>query len=303
MIRRAVPYAALVPLLLGLVAAPAGAQEVFDPVQSLDFDRPESWAMKYFASVTHLTGLRAPRTLEPGEVELGFEAMWVPQLSEAERTVGFEGTKTEDLNRTEIFGRPRLSVGLPRGFVLGLSYVPPIEVFDIEPHLFAADVSRVVASGPSWSTDLRLYGQWSEIEGDFTCSEQDVAGGDDPVRNPFGCEQPSNDQHTIRALGLQGTFGWREGRRVEPYAGLAVTYLDMKFQIDARYSGIIDRTLQRTEGATVAVTAGLDYALSERLRLSAEAYYSPLDVVRPPATSSENDALLNVRSQLVWSVR
>ena len=43
-------------------------------VQELDFDRPESWAMKYVTSVTLATGFGVPRALKPGSLEIGFEA-------------------------------------------------------------------------------------------------------------------------------------------------------------------------------------------------------------------------------------
>ena len=48
----------------------ASAQEVFAPRQDLDFDRPESWAMKYFASASLCSGLGTPRDSVPGSIEL-----------------------------------------------------------------------------------------------------------------------------------------------------------------------------------------------------------------------------------------
>ncbi|MEE8278611.1 MAG: hypothetical protein V3R89_07825, partial [Thermoanaerobaculia bacterium] len=74
--------------LLGLAQAAFG-QRVLDITEDLDFDRPESWAMKYFTSVTLFTGMGVPRRMEPGSVEVGLEAGWVPTLSDRERTVGF----------------------------------------------------------------------------------------------------------------------------------------------------------------------------------------------------------------------
>ena len=57
---------------------PAGAQDELRIDQDLSFDRTESWAMKYFASVNLFTGLGVPREMEPGSLELGLELDWVP---------------------------------------------------------------------------------------------------------------------------------------------------------------------------------------------------------------------------------
>jgi hypothetical protein len=148
------PFPALLCALFAL-AAPVRAQPVLQGSQELAFDRPESWAMKYFASVTLLTGLGAPRPAKPGSIELGIEIASVPTLSAEERTVGFGGTKTEDLNRTSVFGRPRVRIGLPHELALTLSYVPPVELFDTEPHLAALAVERPFHMGRRWRLGAR----------------------------------------------------------------------------------------------------------------------------------------------------
>ncbi len=83
-----------------LVAPLARAQSaatvpVVNPTEQLSFDRPESWALKYFTSAMLLTGLDTPRTREPGSLSIGFEIGWLPALSDSQRRVGFDGTKSE----------------------------------------------------------------------------------------------------------------------------------------------------------------------------------------------------------------
>lgn len=132
-------------LLLALTAAGSvSAQSTLSGREELDFDRPESWAMKYFASLSLMTGMGVPRRLAAGEVDLGLEAGWIPSLSEAERTVGFGGTKTEDLNKTSVFGRVRTLVGLPRAFSLEVGWVPPLEVGGVESNLLSLAIGRPV---------------------------------------------------------------------------------------------------------------------------------------------------------------
>ena len=57
--------------LVGAVAA-AGGQDgpiLSDPVERLDFDAPESWAMKYFSSASLFTGLGPVSSRRAGEIE------------------------------------------------------------------------------------------------------------------------------------------------------------------------------------------------------------------------------------------
>src|SRR3954470_20630857 len=77
--------------------------------EPLAFSRPESWVMKYFASATLLTGLGPAGPVGTG-LKIGLEGDWLPYLSEAQRTVGFEGTKVEDLNKVPVLGRLRLDI-------------------------------------------------------------------------------------------------------------------------------------------------------------------------------------------------
>lgn len=285
--------------------ATAAAQPVVDFEEEADFSRPEAWAMKYFASVNLLTGFGAPRAAQPGTMDLGLEIDWVPAVSDAQRTVGFVGTKMEDLNKTSVFIRPLFRLGLPSKLSLTLTYLPPIEAFGVKPHLFGAAIGRPVHEATRWRVGLRGYGQFGTIQGDFTCDEDTVAAGSDPIRNPFDCEEVSEDKYRLRSIGLEVSSAWRldPSNKLEPYAGLAVNYLDTDFAVNARYAGLIDRTVLLTDGFTVSFTAGLAYALTDRLSLSGEVFYSPLSVVRPPNASSQNDGLFNVRSLVTYRIR
>ncbi len=287
-----------------LLTPPAAAQRLFEIREEVDFDRPEAWAMKYFASVAQPAGLGTPDETQPGAVELAFEAGWVPSLSERQRTVGFAGTKTEDLNRTSVFGRLRARVGLPAGLALEAGVVPPFDLDGVEAGFFYLALDRPLRDAPRWRLGGRLFGQRGTVEGDLTCSARDVAAGADLTRNPFLCEEPSRDEMTIRAVGAELSAAFPlPGKRFEPHLALAVTRLDLEFLVRARYSGIIDRTLLLTEGDTVALTAGLTWAVGERNRLSVDLFYSPLEISRPPSTRAESDDLFNVRALYGYRLR
>ena len=284
-------------LLAALACVPAGAQIVTHETETLDFDRPEAWGMKYYASLALLTSMGVPETRKPGEVALGFEGGLVPQMSDAERRIGFNGTKLEDVNKTHVFGRIRAGVGLGAGVGLDLAWTPPIERGGAKPNLFAAALGRPFHIAPSWRLGVRGYGQIGNIKGDITCSAEEAAAGNDPDKNPYQCVEPSKDESRQKALGLEAVVGYDSGGRVKPYVGVAVTYMDLEFQVNALYGGgaIDDHNLQLTSGTTVAATAGLTYAPSARWRISGELFYSWLEVVRPPATSAANEGFFNAR--------
>lgn len=291
--------------LLVLAAGSAAAQRVLDLREELDFERPESWAMKYYGSLALPVGLGVPRAVEPGSVELSLEVGSVPSLSAAERTVGFAGTKTEDLNRTSVFGRGRLLLGLPGSLSLELGVVPPVELSGLEPSFAFVALGRPLYRPGRWRLGGRLFAQYGEVSGDITCTAAEATAGPDPARNPFLCEEASRDRMTLRAAGaeLGLALELRRRPRLEPHLSVAVSRLDLELEVRARYAGIVDHTVLSSEGTTVAVTAGLDYRPGTRSRLSVDLFYSPLDVVRPPASATVNDGLINLRAAYSYRLR
>lgn len=299
--------AAALPIVLLVCAPPGGAQDlpVISPVEDVDLERPEAWAMTYFGSISLLTPLGAPTLREPGSVEIALEASQAPHLSREERTVGFGGVKEEDLNRTPVLVRPRVLVGLPARFSLEAGWVPPVEVDGVEANVFSVALDRLLFAGERWSLGLRAFGQLGEVEGDITCTDEDIAFEPGSPGNRFGCEALSSDEGTLDHFGLSVGAGYRlrPGGRSFLHLGLAGLRHDVEFQVDAQTFGFIDRTLLRADGETWAANAGIAVPLSRRTELGAELFYSPLDVVRPPATREETDALFHVRTMLRYRVR
>lgn len=283
---------------------PAQAQPVLATSEALDFDRPEAWALKYFSSVTLMTRLEGPSELEAGGVELGLEAGWIPSLSESERRVGFYGTKVEDLNRSPVFGRLRVGIGLGGRFRLSAAYAPPVDLDGVEPHLFALALDRPLLARPRWTLAGRLFAQHGRIRGDITCPRAEVEAGNDPVANPFQCERPSEDEVTLRTYGLEAMAGWKSaGEDWLPYATISAQYLDPEFQIDARYAGLRDLSHQSTDGITYAATLGVSYAAFPRVRVSGELFYSPLSIQRSRRSPVRGEDLLNARVSLGYRLR
>lgn len=298
------PTAARWILLSIALLAPCGlrAQIVLDHTEDLNFDRPEAWAMKYYGSVTLLTALGTPHELAPGEVVVGLESSWLPTLSDEQQRVGFFGLKEEDLNRSSVFGRGRVVVGLPKAFVLTAAYVPPVDLEGIEPHLVAVGLGRTVAQRGRWRLGAQASGEVGTLEGDITCSRDVARAGTDSERNPFGCLEPSSDELEIHYAGLELVNRLELGR-ASPYLSFFTSYFDTELQVDARYRDIVDRSRLRTEGWTWGATAGISWQAGERTSVGVEAFYSPLDVFRGPGAPTETDELFHARAMVTYRVR
>jgi hypothetical protein len=292
---------------LWLPAAGALAQPVLDFAEELDGERPEAWAMRWFSAALEPTGFGAAEGRAAGDWGLGLELGWLPHLSKAERTVGFSGTKTEDLNRTPVIGRIRADIGLGAGFTLGAGWIPPIELDGATGNVVSAWLERPLYAGERFRLGAALVATTGEVDGDFTCDEESVAAGDDPLRNPYSCEAVSKDEIQLDAWGVELAASWifPGPAEVEAHLGAAYRELDSEFHVNARWDGLIDRSILLYDGGDYSLAAGLARRLGERTRLSGEVVYVPLDVVRDPLgeAPSENDALLNVRLLLTWRAR
>lgn len=258
--------------------------------------------MNYFTSVSLLAGLGVPHSREAGSVEGGAELGWIPGLSAEQRQVGFNGTKEEDLNKAPLFARPRVTIGLPGQVALTLSYLPPIRVFGLKPNLFAFALERPLYESDPLTLGVRLYGQIGRSEGAITCWGDVVKFPPGSAENPYGCEETSADQATQRYAGLELSGAYRTERLqgLTPYVAVAGNFLDTKVRVHARTFGILDRTRLVSQTWTYSASAGVTYPLADRLTLSVGMFYSPLWVTRPPASFSQNDALLNVRALLTY---
>lgn len=283
-----------------LCASIGSAQIIIDDTEVLAKDRPEAWAMKLIGSELQMT-VPVPGYLKAWSLEAGAEAGWIPSLNSEQRLIGFDGTKEEDVNRTPVYFRPRLSVGFPWQVSVGLGYIPPIRIGGIRPNHLTWSVGRPIASGSGWRLGGRLHGQVGELRGDVTCDEGTVAAGEDLTRNPFGCEEPSHDRVRTRSVSIELGSAFPVNRHLEPYVAAGLNYFTNEFRIDAHYSGIVDHKLLLSSGPTFSLTGGVTYRTTQRVRASFNVFYVPLSVRRQGMR--ENDALLNVRISILYSLR
>lgn len=290
---------------VALVAAfpsPARGQTTVNTTEHVAFDRPEAWALAYFTSTTLLSGLETPHPRPPGSFSIGLEVSWVPALSDAQRFVGFNGTKQEDLNKAPVVVRPRVTIGLPAKLSLIVAVVPPVGVFGVKPRLLTVALERPVVETPQVMVGVRGYGQLGSVEGAYTCPSSVLAFEPGSPGNLYGCEGESSDRATLRYVGAEGSIAFRADalKKLSPHAAVAVTYMDLGFQVNAPTFGYIDQTHLLTHGTTWTTSAGVSPRLSSRIGLSVDVSYTPLSVQRPTAQTASNEGLFNVRALFVY---
>jgi hypothetical protein len=306
------PVIRILALALALAGVPALAQDfVLDVTEDLDFDDPESWAMKYFSSASLMTAVGPVRDRGAGELELELEGIAVPDLSREQRTVGFGGLKEEDLNRSPAFGRIRLGVGVGNRFSVTLGWMPPLEVDGVEADLWSLAVERPIFAGPRWSLGWRVFGQTGEARGDLTCTAAEAARPPGSPGNAFGCREPSKDEVTLEHLGAELVAGLALGERWHLHFGAGAVEHDLEFQVDAYTFDFLDRTRLVTDGSTRTATLGATLRLGPKLALAAELFYSPLDRRRrrdqpfedPALARVIDDELLHLRAMVRYRLR
>ncbi len=280
-----------------LIAAGSPAVALPGVTEELDATRTEAWAMRWFAAVATPTMFGAMTAAEPWSFELALEGGSIPSLSEEDRRVGFNGTKVEDLNRAPLFGRPVARLGLPGELTLSVGWVPPIDFDGVTPNIFSIALARPLWSGARGRLSAQAFYLDGRIEGDISCPQGEVDAGDDPVANPFGCEEASNDTMSLTSWGLELGYAWQATPEVSLFVTGLWQQLDSEFQVRALYDGFLDRNRLIYDGDDYAWTAGLGWQATDKLRLAGELFYSPLDVVRDPTGQgpSQNDPLFNFR--------
>jgi hypothetical protein len=280
-----------------VVPSPALAQMVMNGVEHLSFDRPESWALKYFTSASLLSGLETPRTVKPGALSIGLEIGSLPPLTDAQQLVGYNGTEAQDLNKAPFFLRPRVEIGLPARLSLIVAVVPPVRMFGIKPKMLALALQRPIYETPSWAVGLRAYGQVGTVQGSYTCPESALAFEPGTPGNVDGCQAASSDTASLRYAGgeVSVAYGPDAPHRFSPHAAIGITYMDVAFQVGALTFGMIDHTRYFSHGVTASLSGGVSYRLTARLSLGMDVFYTPLSVRRGLGAPVQNDGLFNVR--------
>lgn len=230
----------------------------------------------------------APRQIAAGELLVAAEAGNVPSPSpELQRPEFCYQPHSENTKLTPAFGRPRITLGLPAGFALEASYLPPVTVGGATPNLASFAIARPMdlnVGRNDVTLALRAHGTLGRVRGAITCPRSALQTTD-PVAPCYGT-QPSRDNFYPKMFGSEGALGLRtQGGRVAFYVGGGVTWLRPRFQVgftDA--TGYVDTTDVEARLVRGSAFGGVSVNVSEALQLSSQVYSVPQDVTTVRAT-------------------
>jgi hypothetical protein len=221
----------------------------------------------------------APERLTAGAVSVGGEAIPVPSPDPAITHPSFcYQYTTNNTKLAPLFARPRIIVGLPAGFALEGSYVPPVSVSNARVTIGSIAVSRtqsLLVEPGSVLLQFRAHGTMGRSHGPITCPRASLQL-DDPAAPCYGTT-PSRDSYDPKSLGAELAAGMEVGR-LDLYAGGGANWIAPRFR-----AGFTD-ALANVDHTTVdvALMRGVAYGgatlrLRRELALSAQLYVVPAD--------------------------
>jgi len=257
------------------LAAPAALAQCRPPATS-----HEARLLAFYEVPALFSMAGAPMLLQRGTLIVGGEAEPVPSPSQVltHPEYCYQNT-TNNTRLAPVFGRPRLTVGLPAGFALEGSYVPPMSVASAHVTLASVAVSQtrqLVVGGSPVALQLRVHGTTGSIRGPITCpaaSLQTVDAG-----QPCYGTAASRDRFDPSSLGAEAAIGTRL-HRVALYAGGGANWISPHFQAgftDA--SGNTDRTTVDVALVRGVAFGGAALDVRDNLAISSQIYLVPADV-------------------------
>ena len=277
------------------------AQTVISGSERVAFDSPEGWAMATTVASTLNIAMSPPRQTEVLEWRFTTELGSIPSIDAKDTRVGFGGFKLEDLNKSPVFGRAILHVGLPADFAVALSWTPPVEIEGARPEgLFGLAIERPLLEHAGWELGARVFAQWGDGTGDVTCSSDVAASPPGSTANPFGCRSKSRDTIKLDHQGAELLVSRTYDARWRSFAALAITRMRPQVQVRAHVYEVLDLTRVRSRGTVQTLTMGTAYRLSGSWSVSTAVSYTPLDVRRPSASGRQSNDFWSARLAISW---
>lgn len=261
------------------------------------FESPEGWAMAYtLASALNLgTGPSEHRGVFTWKLEA--ELASIPHLSKEQQRVGFGGFKPEDMNKSPVFGRARVSVALPAAVTAEISWTPPLEIDGAKPEsLFGLALERELISVDSWRLGGRLHAVRGHASADVTCSRKVASHEPGSMSNPLGCSGPSVDRLRMHQQGaeLMLSRSMFDGR-VQPFVAYATTRFRPFVEVEAPLFDAMHFWELQSSGTVDTFTLGARVAIRSVWQSSAAFSYTPLSVARPRMDNRQNDDFWSFR--------
>ena len=222
----------------------------------------------------------APERLAAGAVSIGGEAIPVPSPDPVLTHPSFcYQYTTNNTKLAPLFGRPRIVVGLPAGFAVEGSYVPPVSVSNARVTIGSLALARTQSIPLGRGTirlQLRAHGTLGRIHGPITCPRASLQL-DAPAAPCYGTT-PSRDSYDPRSLGVEAAAATRLGR-LDAFVGGGANRLDPRFRAGFTDAfGNVDNTTVDVALVRGVAFGGATLHLPHDLAVSGQLYVVPADV-------------------------
>lgn len=191
----------------------ANQDGVVDAYNQVDWseDRQQANMLNFFAVTLGYSPERSPAPSTGFKVIPQVELGYIPALNCLERSV-FNGTKTENTNKSPVYPRLRLRLELPYGLYVGLAGIPPAPVAGVRTGSLGIEAGVGTVVDGHLELGLRTHLSGTRIQGD-------LAG-------PFEGQTAVDDVFRSTVYGFEAGAGYRfslGGQQLTPYAGVGYT--------------------------------------------------------------------------------
>lgn len=244
----------------------------------------ESLLLAHYEAPISFATADVPMVLPLGGLALTGEVVGVPAPSAAITHITYcYAAKTENTHLSPVLPRLRLAVGLPAGFAVEGSYVPPISVDHAKLNLgsLALSYTRAVftptPSGPTVLVAGRVDGTLGRVVGPVTCPASSLQTTD-ATQPCFGTKE-SSDTFYPNALNAEATVGVVTHSRFGAFVGGGYAWLSPHFRVGfTDLEGVTDHTLVEVILHRAAVFGGISVPIVRALDAAAEVYSVPQDL-------------------------
>lgn len=220
----------------------------------------------------------APAPLAAWHVRVGVETSYLPNIddSTATPTTCRPGKGPENVDFGALLPRPRVSLGLPSGFALEASYIPPVRVNGAKPSIFGVALRKTFQLG-GMILGIRGHATVGVIHAPIVCDDQ---AAKDPVSECFNSDE-SNDEYHPNIFGGDASLGWSlGGGRFQPYLGAGFNVLHPRFRVNhTDQVNQVDRRRVEVDLQRAVLFAGASWFPGSRFAISGQIYSAPTDAV------------------------
>lgn len=265
----------LLPTALGIaLAVPAVLRAQSREIQRHDADDAEGRLMAYYSSALAFSPLVLG---DAGRFAFDLELSYVPRLSAAQRSAGFD--KPEATNLAPAFPRPRLR-GTVRGFALEGSWMPPVRTFGVKANLVAGAVTAPALTIAGVALAPRISALGGSVRGPITCNEETAEDGgvDLQVYYASVCHGTDSDDAFEPSHVSLDLLAARDAGPVRAYASFGARRDRTRFDIVVRRpdgTQDVDHPILELRDVEPQFSLGAAWRGRGRVRLGAEWFWAP----------------------------